>query len=248
MVSATTVLPEAPIVFYDSGSCPWAHRAWLALLEKQLPFEYRKVNLQDKPEDFKALYASINPDPDASAKVPIIIDGDKKVIESLIIPEYLDAKYPASGTKLLPEDPEELAHVRLFADLFGSKWCPLVTKSLKTETKAEVEDVKAQWLKTLKVIDGFLKQYGSEEGGSFLLGARYTFADLVATPFVRRGLLTPAHYRGIHLKQIAKENGLDRVNRWMDAIMERDSLKQTGPADEVLIEGAKRYLAAFKDE
>ncbi len=41
----------------------------MALLEKEVPFEHVKVDLQDKPADFVALYASLHPDPTARAKV-----------------------------------------------------------------------------------------------------------------------------------------------------------------------------------
>lgn len=37
-----------PITFYDSGSCPYAHRTWLALEEKQLPYHTIKVDLKNK--------------------------------------------------------------------------------------------------------------------------------------------------------------------------------------------------------
>lgn len=53
--------------------CPFAHRAWLTLEELGLPYEHKLVDPENKPEDFKALYASIVQNTDDSAKVPIII-------------------------------------------------------------------------------------------------------------------------------------------------------------------------------
>lgn len=69
-----------------------AQRSWIALIEKGLDFEVRKVDLNNKDDEFKALYASINPDPEAAAKVPILVDGDSKLIESNLIVEYLDTQ------------------------------------------------------------------------------------------------------------------------------------------------------------
>ncbi len=40
-------------------------------------------------------------------------DGDFKVTESAVVVEYLDKKYGKSGNRLLPEDPEEYAMVRM---------------------------------------------------------------------------------------------------------------------------------------
>ena len=46
----STAVDAAPrrITFYDSGTCPYAHRTWLALEEKLLPYETIKVDLQNK--------------------------------------------------------------------------------------------------------------------------------------------------------------------------------------------------------
>jgi hypothetical protein len=41
----------------------------------QVPYEHKLVDPQNKPEDFKALYASIVHNTDDSAKVPIIVGG-----------------------------------------------------------------------------------------------------------------------------------------------------------------------------
>jgi glutathione S-transferase len=59
--------------------------------------------LQSK--EFQELYASINPDPSAPAKVPILVDGDVKIIESAIVCEYLASKYADQGEQLMPSDP-----------------------------------------------------------------------------------------------------------------------------------------------
>ena len=55
--------PAAPLPSAD------AQRSWIALVEKGLPFKIRKVDLNNKDEEFVSLYRSINPDPDAAAKV-----------------------------------------------------------------------------------------------------------------------------------------------------------------------------------
>ena len=47
----------------------------------------------------------------ASPQVPILVDGDTELVESLLVVEYLDAKYP-EPIKLLPEDPAEAAKAR----------------------------------------------------------------------------------------------------------------------------------------
>jgi glutathione S-transferase len=66
--------PIAAVQFYDaSDSCPFAAKAWLTLLEKGITFERQTIDLKNKPKYFSDLYASINPDPAARAKVPLLI-------------------------------------------------------------------------------------------------------------------------------------------------------------------------------
>lgn len=61
-------------------------------------------------QSFSALYASIHPDPEAPAKVPILEDTDgTQLIESLTVARYLDAKYPERP--LMPKSPAEVAKV-----------------------------------------------------------------------------------------------------------------------------------------
>lgn len=61
-------------------------------------------------KSFSALYASIHPDPEAPAKVPILEDTDgTKLIESLTVARYLDAKYPERP--LMPKSPADVAKV-----------------------------------------------------------------------------------------------------------------------------------------
>ena len=63
-----------------------ARPVWLALLEKQLPFELVPVNLRS--EQFEPEFIALNP----FSHVPVLVDGDFRVIESLAILDYLEAK------------------------------------------------------------------------------------------------------------------------------------------------------------
>ena len=48
--------------------------------------------------------------PASSVQVPIVVDTDgSKVTESSIVVEYLDARYPEHGTRLVPADAAKAA-------------------------------------------------------------------------------------------------------------------------------------------
>jgi glutathione S-transferase len=63
-------------------------RSRLALAHKELPVEYRGVRVSDK-----ASIAFSGQD-----KVPILVDGEETVSDSLRIAEYLEGRYPASAS------------------------------------------------------------------------------------------------------------------------------------------------------
>lgn len=90
-------------VYWGSGS-PFAWNVLLALACKGLPYESRRLDMgqgEHKTPEFLAL----NP----RGKVPVLVDGDVVLTESVAIVAYLDAKYPENP--LFGNDPLEKARV-----------------------------------------------------------------------------------------------------------------------------------------
>jgi glutathione S-transferase len=84
----------------------WAFRAWLALREAEVPFEEHVVDIR-RPQRFANLarIGQISP----AAGVPVLVDGDTVIFDSLAIMEY--ASDLAGGT-LLPRELKARARVR----------------------------------------------------------------------------------------------------------------------------------------
>nr|UUB32727.1 glutathione S-transferase GSTo2 [Dendroctonus valens] len=80
---------------YSMQLCPFAQRCRLVLRAKGIPHDIVNINLIDKPE----WYFQIHPE----GKVPALLDGDKVVVESLDICDYLEEKYPQNP--LYPAEP-----------------------------------------------------------------------------------------------------------------------------------------------
>jgi len=91
--------------FYYNPISINARRVWIALLEKQIPFEPVLINLDG--DQLQPEFMAINP----LQRIPVIIDDGFKVVESLAILDYLEAKYPTP--KLIPDHPEALAVMRM---------------------------------------------------------------------------------------------------------------------------------------
>ncbi len=68
----------------------------------------------------------------------------------------------------------------------------------------------------LQVVNDFIKHNGSSQGGSFFLGARYSFAEAMTAPFLQREVLLMPHVKKWDLVQYAKTAGLDRLVAWIE--------------------------------
>ena len=85
-----------------------SYRVRIALALKRLDYDYLSVHLQKK-EQYAEPYAAVS----ASRLVPVLVDGDARLGQSLAILEYLDETHPEPP--LLPADPLGRARVRALA-------------------------------------------------------------------------------------------------------------------------------------
>merc|ERR1719154_722994 len=85
-------LVEGSLRVYNMRYCPYAERALLALVHKQVTFDVVNINLVKKPDWFLKLARP------AGAKVPVLQRADGSSLgESLMAMEYIDAAYPGSS-------------------------------------------------------------------------------------------------------------------------------------------------------
>lgn len=91
--------------------CPFAQRAHLVLDAKNIPYHVAFINLDSKPEWLERVSPLL--------KVPALeIPGvSGSLIESLIIAEFLDEKYPQNP--LFPKDPLQKARDKILIERFN---------------------------------------------------------------------------------------------------------------------------------
>src|ERR1700686_156320 len=82
-------------------------RPWLAMKAAGIAFEETVISLE--AHDFKARVTALS----GGGRVPVLIDGDVRVWESLAILEYLAEKFPTAS--LWPKDAGARAHARAVA-------------------------------------------------------------------------------------------------------------------------------------
>lgn len=129
--SSIPTLPNDKLILYSMRFCPYAQRVHLVLDAKRITYHTVFIDLTEKPEWF------VHKSP--LLKVPALeLPAEKEpLIESLIICDYLDEKYP--DVKLYPSDPAEKARDRGIVErfnLFINEYYPIQNKTAIDMDKA----------------------------------------------------------------------------------------------------------------
>ncbi len=205
------------LTFHYHPLSPIARRVWLALLEKGLDFERVVVDLkageQRQPE-----FSALNP----FHHVPVLVDGDLTLIESLAILDYLEAKSPDHS--LTPPTPEALAQMRMVQMVTVNE---LVTRIPHLAVAPQPES----WAEPLAPALTFLTaQLGQKD---YFGENSLSLADIVA------GATLPLMHRlGLPLENYP---GLDQ---WRMRLMARPAWQQTAPSDEAFAQW-KRWVGVM---
>ena len=144
------------------------------LQELGVDFETIQVNLR-AGENRRPEFLELNP----AGKLPVLVDGDLVLTESVAIVLYLAEKYPDKG--LLPADPRERAKVNqwlLFAatELEQPLWRIARHKFLYPEDKRQPGDIPVA-RDDFKAMAAVLEKHMDQR--QFVVGDRVTVADLV---------------------------------------------------------------------
>ena len=168
------------LVVGNKNYSSWSMRPWMALKIGNIPFEERVLHLDDPA--FKPELARLTP----VGKVPVLIDGDRHIWESLAIIEYAAEKFPQ--VKLWPADEEARAHARVIATEmhagFSSlrRHCPMnmqrppKRRALTPEVQRDVARIEQMW-------SDCRARFGAD--GPFLFGTAGA-ADAMYAPVVSR--------------------------------------------------------------
>ena len=203
--------------------CPFAQRSHMTLLEKNLEFELREVDLENKPSWFE----TISP----YSKVPVLCHGNIQVYESTIINEYLEESFPER--RLLPDDPSKRANARIWIDFDNTKFVPVFYKLLLAQESSLQKILVAQMAERLVFLDQ--EGFSSASKGPYWFGQKLSLVDLSLYPhFERFPVLT--EYRGMNIPRSCR-----RLRAWLDVMRERSSAVDTAHESEFHIEAYTQY-------
>ncbi len=159
----------------------WSMRPWLVMRAVGLDFDETVIPLR-QPDTEKRIRA-FSP----SGKVPVLIDGDVKVWESLAIISYLADKFP--DRPIWPDGMVARAHAKSIAMEMHGGFIPLrqacpMNLGKRFATPPMSEDVRANVARVEQIWGETRAQFGS--GGPYLFGARFTAADAMFAPVAVR--------------------------------------------------------------
>jgi glutathione S-transferase len=212
------------LTLYHTPISPNSRRVWISLLEKGLEFELVEIKLDG--EQFKPEFLALNP----FHHIPVLVDDGFKIVESLAILDYLEAKYPTPA--MLPTDAKDLAIARMVQLVTVNELLPATTTflpqvlGLPAGNPDKIEQAKQKISTVLKLFESLLDHrpyFGSEQ---------LTLAEVVA------GSVTSWLPKvGISLSDYPK------LNAWRLRLVARPAWKATEATPEV-IEAFKAIVVA----
>ena len=202
----------------------WSMRPWVLLTQAGIEFEELMVRFDsfDAGSRFKTTLAKVNP----AGRVPVLMDGDFAIWDTLAIAEYLNDKFPERN--LWPRDAKARARARsVCAEMhagFGAlrSHCPMnIEASLpdvgqlvwrdQAAVRTDMQRIADMWLDLLK-----------QHGGPMLFG-EYSIADAYFAPVcmrIRTYALPVPPVVSAYVERVAQ---LESVQAWIkDALAERD--------------------------
>jgi len=211
---------------------PFGLRVLVGLEEKGVKYEYQEENLASKSE----LLLKMNP---IHKKVPVLIHNDKPVLESLIIVEYMDEAWPNTNP-FMPSSAYERARARFWADFVDKKIYDNGS-ALIMKCKGEAqEEAKRNMLEYLGLLEGALDELS---GGikPYFGGEKFGYMDIAFIPFA-------SWFQAWEVMgnwKIPLETQFPRLHEWVNACMERESVKKVLPHPEKVAEFAMQMRQRF---
>jgi glutathione S-transferase len=237
------------VTLWNSGTCPYAQRAWIALKEKGIEnVDYEMVDLQNKDAtpEFGMAYYKANPNTMSSSKVPVMVveraadsgmssddsdNGTKYYTESKVVLEVIEELFP-EGPKLLPDDIDQRYRARVFGDavydsIWGGERSPykMLGRKLKNEDEWDLTKEEETLCLMLEHLNESLESLDAT--GPFVCGDHFSMAECLTAPFVQRADFVLSDYLGMNVLELCHRQGYERAAAWWKAVLERPSVKET---------------------
>lgn len=167
---------SAPLALYGHAFSSYTQKVLIALYENDTPFEFRSIG-PDTPEHTKEWLRRW-----PLRKFPLLLDGERDVVESSIVIEYLDLTRPGK-TRFVPSDPMAALDVRFldrFFDLHVMHPMQHAVGGALTGDLAKRRDALAFAEEKLELAYAWLEEHLDRR--TWAAGEAFTLADCAAAP------------------------------------------------------------------
>ncbi len=200
------------LIIANKNYSSWSLRAWLLLAGLGIPFEEEKVSFNDP--GWKARVRALSP----AGKVPVLVDGDVVVWDTIAIFEYVAERFPDRG--VWPAERVARARARSICAEMHSGFSALrSTLGMNCEahlpmpvlnhaTKRDVARICDIWVDAAR--------FAPPEGGPFLFG-KFSAADATFAPVVRRFVTYDVAIPEAARAYVAAIEALPAMKEWMAA-------------------------------
>ena len=205
----------------------WSMRPWVLMRQAGIAFEEVMVRFDsfEPGSVFKTTMAGVSP----TGKVPVLVEGDLAVWDSLAIAEYLAERFPQHA--LWPADPAARARARSVCAEMHSGFsalrshCPMNIEASLPEVGERIwreqAAVRADVARLSDMWTGLLAQY---PGGGLLFG-KFSIADAFFAPVCMRLVTYGLPLAAPVAAYVERVRALPGVRAWIDgALAERDFL------------------------
>jgi len=154
----------------------YCQKVLVALYENDIPFEWRK--LSDEQPELYAEFAAMWP----IKRFPVLVDGDRPVMESSIIIEYLQRQYPGP-VPLLPVNADDALQVRTL-DRFFDCYVTTPVQKIVFDAMRPQEEQDARGVRDARAMLDTAYAWLDQQldGHAWAAGDAFSLADCSAAP------------------------------------------------------------------
>ncbi|WP_418321321.1 glutathione S-transferase family protein [Piscinibacter sakaiensis] len=212
------------LVIGNKNYSSWSMRPWVLMKQAGIVFDERKLRFDgfDADSQFKRELASISP----AGKVPVLLDGDFAVWDTLAIAEYLAESFP--DLALWPENRQTRARARsVCAEMhagFGAlrEHFPMNIEASLPEVGERILREQAAVRNDVDRITAIWNELLANHRGPLLFG-RFSIADAFFAPVVMRFRSYGVPLEGAARAYVHAVTALPAVDEWIrDALAEHD--------------------------
>lgn len=202
------------LVIGNKNYSSWSMRPWIALKATGIAFDEVVIPLYTGDADKKRILAFT-----ASGKVPVLVDGDVTIWDSLAIIEYAAERFPKA--RLWPDDVAARAHARSVSAEMHSGFAalrsecgmnihrPVAAKTLSAAAQADIARIKEIW-------SDCRQRYGRL--GPYLFG-QFSGADAMYAPVIHRFRTYAIELDPVLQGYVGVMNALPAFQEWTQAAL-----------------------------